>query len=199
MHCLTRLTSSEQEPLKQKFDELDERGLELVTYRLVPWLADVDGTQEPILRIDKQQYTENRFFHFFIDRQKPLKQHYNRCNQDLHILVASDDAKAYAQQIVRDMRWHSIVSELGEHLLGEAFDEFMGCAITYGRIPLLDFRSVYCNLEEANLCLYEMAGDLSLIADPEWSAVPFLRKVEEDKRKRDQLGETAHPNPEQSA
>lgn len=87
--------------------------------------------------------------------------------------MASNDAKAYVQQIVRDMRWASMDYEIVEHPLGEAYDKFMDRAITYGRIPLLGFRSVYCNLEESNLCLYEMAGDLSRGADPEWDAVPF--------------------------
>lgn len=184
-YYLTKLTPSEEEKVKQKLDY--DSDLDWITHRFVSWPSEIDGTEADILRIYKQQYRENYIFHFFIDRQTLQDDTIIIANRDLGTLRSSEDAKAAAQRLVRDMHWDSIDYEIDEDLRDSALDEFMGRAITYARIPISDFSDVWCQLETANMSLNEMAGDLSVIPDPEWDAVPFLRKVEEAKRKRDEL------------
>lgn len=76
----------------------------------------------------------------------------------------SDDAAADAQQLVKDLHWDSIDYEIDEELLDLAAEEF----IQLGRVPITDFRTVWAKLDVANMSMYELAGQLVQITDPEW-------------------------------
>jgi hypothetical protein len=193
IYCLTKLTSSEEETLKLELDSMDDLPeLDFVHYRIVPWPNEADGTEADILRIYKQQYTVSRNFHLFVDRQTLHDNTMIVANRDPDVLVFSDDAHAAAQRLVKDMQWDSIDYEIDEDLLYSLYKDFADRAITYARIPVLKFRGVWCNLDIKNVSLCEIVHDLSVVADPTWDAVPFLRKVEEEKRRRDKL-EVAQP------
>lgn len=187
LYCLTRLTSSEEDTLKRKFDEGDKQGLDFVVSSIVPWSNDTDGTETDILRIYKQRENDN-YFQFFIDRQTLHDDTIIVVDQDISTLVFSEAAAAEAQQLVQDLHWDSIQYEIDEGLRDAAWDEFRQRAVTYGRVPIADFRSVYANLNLANMASNELVEDpLVQIKDPEWDATAFFRKVEEAKQERDQF------------
>jgi hypothetical protein len=185
-YYLTKLTPAEEKEIIQKLDY--DSDLDWIVHRFVSWPSEVDGTEADILRIYKQQNTDKYVFHFFIDRQTLQDETIIIADQDFGALVSSDDAAADAQRRVRDMHWDSIDYEIDEGLRHSAHDEFVGRGIAYARIGIADFSTILTNLETANMSLDDMVEvDLSVILDPEWDPVPFLRKVEEEKRKRDQL------------
>jgi len=193
IYCLTRLTSSEEDTLKAKFDEVDKKGLDFVVPSFVAWPNDTDGTEADILRIYKQGGNDDHDPRFLLDRQTLRDDTVIAVDQDLGTLVASDAAAAEAQQLVQDLHWDSIHYEIDEGLRDAAWEEFSRRAVTYGRVAIADFRTVWANLDLANMALDELADEpLVQIKDPDWDAGAFFRKVEEAKRERDELERQKH-------
>jgi len=102
-------------------------------------------------------------------------------------LLYSDDAAARAQQLIEDLKWESIDYEIGEDLREGAEAEFLGHAITYGRISAYNTYNVWLNLETGNPSLFDLVEGyetgVHLISDPDWDGIAYLMKVEELKKR----------------
>ena len=189
IYCLTKSKPSEEESLTAKIVNEDNKDLHWVIPEFIPWSLDSDGTQTDMLRIHKQMWTPNMGFFFFVDKQSLQDNSIIVTARDVYTLVYSDEAAAYAQQLVKEVQRHSIDYEIDEGLRDSAWKEFRQRALTYGRVPASAFRTVWANLDIANMDQGELVGmyggSLKLIPDPEWDGAKFLTQIEGLKRQRD--------------
>jgi len=187
IHCLTNIQPSAEDALRRDMTvELpDEFHVEFI-----PWGSDKDGTEADILRIYKktQQETGNSSeLCFFADQQSCQDLSLIIVYPDLSCLLDSDDAAARAQQLVEDLKWEAIDYEIDEGLREGAEAEFLGHAITYGRICAYNIYDAWLQLETGNLSLFDLVEGyetgVHLIPDPDWDGTAFLKKVEELKKR----------------
>lgn len=74
-----------------------------------------------------------------------------------------------------------------DRVVEELMDELTGRGVAWGRIPISQWRSSWCNADIGNMHEHDFieycGGSNSILRDPEWDSDSFLEKLREEVEK----------------
>ncbi|KAK4556659.1 hypothetical protein LTR86_006230 [Recurvomyces mirabilis] len=168
IHCLTNLTTAEKESYRSAITESGD--VDWVFPEFMPWTGNDEGSLQDMYRIWRETGGEESPYHFafFIDRVGVAHTTIVAAQPCAYTMLFSPGASDWARENLTSYLSHvdpsggssqqvqqgrgayeGYMEDLGDDILGKR-------GLTYGRVPASAFRSMWANLDIANMGFSEL-------------------------------------------
>ncbi|KAK5119903.1 hypothetical protein LTR85_007229 [Meristemomyces frigidus] len=192
VYCLTALSDADKAAYQTAIDKSPDN--DYLQPDFIPWPESREGTMEDMYRIWRAVGGDESHFHFafFIDRESLANQSIIIAQPDAYTMLYSEAANDWARenltayldrksssagvtsQSVPQGTYEGFLEPLDKDILGKR-------GLTYGRVPASSFRSIWCNLDIANMDLFELVGSegsaVQIVANGVWDMDVFMEKL----------------------
>lgn len=208
IYLLTHLTEEEQSAYLATFQNEvgDDPGLTWVKPQFIDWpRGQAEGSIEggEMLRLFKQNISAdpegtNFQFQYFADRQSVDSSTVIVAHRDAYTMLHSDQTAreitdlAAESGITLPENWAEM-----DAVVENLMDDLTGRGVAWGRIPISQWRSSWCNFDISNMGedeFIEYCGDGSsrILRDPEWDSGSFVEKLREEVQEKGNIGLSLH-------
>lgn len=208
IYLLTHLTEEEHTAYLATFQNQvgDDPGLTWVKPQFIDWPSgQAEGSVEggEMLRLFKQNILADPDgtsfqFQYFADRQSVDSSTVIVAHRDAYTMLHSDQTAreitdlAAESGITLPENWaemDAVVENLMEDLTGRG--------VAWGRIPISQWRSSWCNFDISNMgedefIEYVCGGSSRIVRDPEWDEGSFVEKLREEVQDKGNIGMSLH-------
>ena len=193
IYCLAKFSDAQVATFEESIMRSEEVVLAWVQPDFVPWLSDSDGDLSDTYRIwNETGAGQQNHFAFFIDREGTANTSIIIAQPDAYTMLYSVAANAWANEsfasYISDQTLPDSHSSLSNPNIHEGYlelvcDDILGNrGLTYGRVPADAFRSVWANLNIANMGMCELVeyhgqGKVEMVENKGWDQKAVMEKI----------------------